>query len=199
LTIGLTGGYCAGKSSVAEILQRHGWTVLNVDIFGHEALESSLSAVAQLLGPQAIKADGDPDRRYIGSRVFADPALLEQYEAIIHPVMNRLTADAARQAGDKACIDAALLYRLPVAQECDAILEVRAPLLLRLYRAYKRDGIGPRAALDRIARQSQLWKYAPRYRNITTIIRNSGHKISLEKKIQLALNAIHPKFDGAMA
>jgi dephospho-CoA kinase len=195
----LTGGYCAGKSSVAEILRKDGWTILSVDDFGHQALVLSLDAVSRLLGPQAINADGSPDRRYIGSRVFTDPALLEQYEAIIHPVMNQLTAEAMKQATGKVCIDAALLYRLPVAQSCNAILEVRAALAIKLYRAYKRDGIGLRAALERIARQAPLWKYANPYSSITGIIRNSGRKASLEKKIQSALHAIHLKFDGSLA
>jgi len=199
LTLGLTGGYCAGKSSVAAILHEDGWKILSVDAFGHEALRLSLPAVLELLGPQAVKADGSPDRRFIGSHVFADPALLERYEAIVHPVMNELTARAVMEGGSKVCVDAALLYRLPIVEACDAVLEVRTPIITRLWRAYRRDGIGPGAALDRIARQSHLWKSAFQYQGITAVIWNSGSKASLEKKIHGALSQIYNKNKTSLA
>ena len=115
MILGLTGGYCAGKSTAAAILKDEGWTIIDVDALGHRALELSASAVADILGPQVLGPDGRPDRRAIGAIVFADPRLLERYEAVVHPAMNALVAEAVAGAGERACVDAALLYRLPVA------------------------------------------------------------------------------------
>jgi len=39
LILGLTGGYCTGKSTAAAILEADGWKVVNVDLLGHRALE----------------------------------------------------------------------------------------------------------------------------------------------------------------
>jgi dephospho-CoA kinase len=47
---------------------------------------------------------------------------------------------------------------MPEAVRCDDIIEVRAPLLLRLARARKRDGLDALAAPRRILREGALWK-----------------------------------------
>ena len=192
MTIGLTGGYCAGKSSAAAALRGMGWTVIDVDALGHEALARSAGAVAELLGPGALKSDGTPDRRAIGALVFADPALLARYEAIVHPAMNALTAEAVASAGDRACVDAAILYRLPIAAACDAIIEVRAPLLSRIARGRSRDGLGVLAILRRIARQRPLRIAGAAYAGKTIVVRNHGGKAAFERAIRTAVGRIVP-------
>lgn len=174
MILGLTGGYCSGKSSAAAVLLNAGWTVIDVDALGHTALERSASAVAALLGPSALKADGNPDRRAIGAMVFRNKELLERYEAIVHPAMNALVMEAVSAAGDRVCVDAALLYRLPIADSCDAIIEVRSPLVVRMFRGRYRDGLGMRAILARIARQKPLWVAGQAYRAKTVIVHNAG-------------------------
>jgi dephospho-CoA kinase len=190
LTVGLTGGYCAGKSSAAAALRGMGWTVIDVDALGHEALARSAGAVAELLGPGALKSDGAPDRRAIGALVFADPSLLARYEAVIHPTMNALTAEAVAGAGDRACVDAAILYRLPIAAACDAIIEVRAPLPSRIARGMSRDGLGIMAILKRVARQRPLGVAGKAYADKTIIVRNHGGKARLEREIRSAVERI---------
>lgn len=185
MTVGLTGGYCAGKSSAAALLRGMGWSVIDVDALGHDALSRSAGAVAELLGPGALKKDGSPDRRAIGALVFADPSLLALYEAIIHPTMNALAAEAVEKAGDRVCVDAALLYRLPVAAACDSIIEIRAPLLSRIARGRFRDGLGVLAILKRIARQRPLWVAGRAYADKTIVVRNHGGKASFEREIRV--------------
>lgn len=181
MTLGLTGGYCAGKSTAARALASDGWTVIDVDALGHAALAASIDAVAALLGPGARKTDGSPDRRAIGALVFADPALLARYEAVVHPAMNALLDSALARAGERACVDAAILYRLPVACRCDAIIEVRAPLLARLARARSRDGLGARAALSRIARQRPLWRAGRAFAARRLVVANRGDPEALAR------------------
>jgi len=175
LILGLTGGYCSGKSSAAAMLRDAGWTIIDVDALGHAALERSITAVAALLGPSALK-DGSPDRRAIGTLVFANAELLARYEAIIHPAMNQLVMEAVAVAGPRVCVDAALLYRLPVASNCDAIIEVRAPLVVRLFRGKTRDGLGLQAIVARIARQKPLWVAGQAYRSKTVTVCNAGSR-----------------------
>ncbi len=187
MILGLTGGYCTGKSTAAAILEADGWKVVNVDLLGHRALEMRMEAVAVLIGPAALKPDGSPDRRAIGRIVFSDPALLGRFEAIVHPVMNALVAEAVAAAGARVCVDAALLYRLPVADTCDAIIELRAPLLARLRRGRLRDGHGVRVVLDRIARQKPLHAAAARYSAKIMVVNNRGSASSLAVKIREAV------------
>ncbi|OHD20488.1 MAG: dephospho-CoA kinase [Spirochaetes bacterium GWB1_59_5] len=183
MILGLTGGYCSGKSSAASLLKAAGWVIVDVDALGHAALERSTTAVAALLGRGALKVDGSPDRRAIGALVFADAGLLASYEAIVHPAMNKLVAEAVAAAGDRVCVDAALLYRLPVAAACDAIIELRSPLLARLRRGKARDGLGARAVLARIARQKPLWAEGRAYVARVAVLRNCGSKERLDRKM----------------
>jgi len=190
LILGLTGGYCTGKSTAAAILRAAGWAIVDVDDLGHRALELSAAAVADLFGQRVLGADGKPDRRAIGAIVFSDPALLESYEALVHPAMNALVAEAVVMAGELACVDAALLYRLPVAKECDAIIEIRAALPIRLLRAWRRDGLGPRAALARMAMQRPLWAAGRRYDSLRIIVGNSGNAGRLERELGRSIGSI---------
>lgn len=194
MILGLAGGYCVGKSTVADHLASKGWTVVDVDKAGHAALEREAAAVAALLGPGVLGPDGRPDRRAIGRLVFSDPATLRRYEAIIHPTMNAIALDAIRAAAEAAsrgesagvCVDAALLYRLPAAEACDAIIEVRAPYLARLARARSRDGYRFLRAVDRLKRQ---WprEAAARYAAKTVVVVNGGDRAGLLRKLDAAI------------
>ncbi len=162
MILGLTGGYCAGKNSAAELLEGWGWSCIDVDKLGHEAMELSKEAILARFGPSAVGADGGLDRRALAAIVFSDPAALADQEAIVHPVARRLLEEriadaeaAARAAGreSRVCINAALLHRTDRVGSCDAIIELQAPLPLRLVRGARRDGAGLRAAWRRITRQ----------------------------------------------
>lgn len=187
MILGLTGGYCSGKSTVAAMLRGRGWTIIDVDALGHRALEQSIDSVTLLLGAMARKDDGSPDRRAIGARVFADPALLARYEAIVHPVMNGLVDAAIRDSGNRACIDAAILYRLPAAAACDGIIEVRSSLVARIRRGIARDGLGPCAILRRIVAQRPLRAAGRRWAGKTVRLANHGSPESLDAAIDRAL------------
>lgn len=190
MILGLTGGYCSGKSTVATLLREKGWTVIDVDALGHRALAQSIDTVEMLLGPHVRAAGGGPDRRAIGALVFADPALLAQYEAIVHPVMNRLVAEAIASSTGSVCLDAAILYRLPAAASCDYIIEVRAPLCDRIGRGKARDGLGTRAVLRRILAQRQLKAAGRRWADKTVRLLNHGSPERLGKRIDAAMTGI---------
>lgn len=188
MILGLTGGYCAGKSTVARLLEARGWRIVSMDSLGHLALEQALPAVTALLGSSATDADGKPDRKAIGAMVFADPVIMGRYEAIVHPVMNRLAEEAVRSVvPDNVCIDAALLYRLPILEACDAVIEVRAPLIARLRRARTRDGLGVSAAFGRIASQRTLWREGARWHGDRFIVTNAGNPGRLKLAVDAAL------------
>lgn len=190
MILGLTGGYCSGKSTVAARLRDRGWTIIDVDAMGHRALEQSLDSVELLLGPSIRRRDGGPDRRAIGARVFSDPALLARYEAIVHPVMNRLVEEAIEDSGSRVCIDAAILYRLPAAAACDGIIEVRSPLVARIRRGKARDGLGTCAVLRRILVQRPLAVAGRRWSARTVRLINRGSPGLLEGRIDEALTRI---------
>lgn len=183
---GLTGGYCAGKNEAASRLEKLGFRIIDVDLLGHKALASSLPRLAKVFGPGIFAADGTVDRRALGSIVFSDPEKLRLHESIVHPEMLRLL-DAELEKGGLICINAALLYRFPQAARCDLILEVHAPFLKRLRRAWTRDGVNARDAMRRIASQHYLWKLRPRNGPPILPVRNAGTLADLDRELIRAL------------
>jgi len=167
MIIGLTGRYCAGKDSVARILERRGFQVLDVDRIGHEVLGERREEVAAAFGSGVRRPDGSIDRRELGRLVFADPAALARHEAIVHPAMVervRALTDAARTAGRDVAVNAALLSRMGLDRICDAIVEVRACFPRRFLRGLRRDRLGPMQVLRRMRAQ----RAAPRRLNRKT-------------------------------
>jgi dephospho-CoA kinase len=137
--IGLTGLYCAGKNFVASLLEKRGIPVLDVDKLGYLAIETERDAILARFGAGVL--DGNlVDRRLLGEKVFGKPEELAALEAIVHPAVNRMTDKWLAEQNGKTCvINAALLHKSSVFGKLDRIILVEAPLLIRLFRAKKRD------------------------------------------------------------
>jgi dephospho-CoA kinase len=154
MVIGLTGTYCAGKNYVAALLEERGLPVLDVDKLGHTAIEAEKMAIVARFGAGILRADGTVDRRRLGEMVFGQNRELAALEAIVHPVANRLTEEwIAGQKGKPCVVNAALLHRSPVFGRLRCVILVDAPILTRLLRARKRDGLPWPVLLKRFASQ----------------------------------------------
>jgi len=193
--IGLTGGYCTGKNEAASSLETMGFSIIDVDKLGHVALERSAAKLAEVFGPSILKADGSVDRRALGAMVFSSPARLALHESIVHPPMLELL-DQAIAAGDRVCINAALLYRFPQKERCTLILEVRAPLCERIRRGRERDGLGVRDILTRIASQRYLWRMRPEVHPPVLFLDNGGDLDALKRDIGRILASDSPRSVG---
>lgn len=187
MIIGLTGGYCSGKNQAAAILEKKGFRVIDVDLLGHRALDICAPKLFETFGEGIRKPGGGVDRKALGAIVFSDPAKLRLHESIVHPVMLSLLdeeiAACAKGPFRGACINAALLYMFPCAQDCDFILEIRSSLAERFKRGKARDGLGVPAVLKRIASQRRLWRLRPGIRPPIVPVRNSGSLEELEARI----------------
>jgi dephospho-CoA kinase len=205
MLIGLTGGYCAGKNTVASILEARGWTCIDVDKLGHEAMEKARDAIVGRFGPGVLGPDGELDRRALAAIVFSDSASLADQEAIVHPLAIRLmneriarAEEAAATIGRKAlvCINAALLHRTGRIVSCDAVIEVRSPLLMRIARGAKRDGAGAGAAFRRILRQKafrpELRSQAREAGRPIVVVRNCRGRAALARELDRALRRLKP-------
>jgi len=141
MLIGLTGKYCAGKNHVASILEKKGFPVLDVDKLGYQVLEIEKTAIFAQFGSDLQKPDGSLDRHLLGQRVFGNHEKLKLLEAIVHPPVNRMTAEwIEKNNKNKTCvINAALLHRSVFFGRLDRIILVTAPFLIRFLRAKRRD------------------------------------------------------------
>ena len=118
LRLGLTGGIGSGKSAVAQLLVGQGATLIDADAISRAVTAPGGSGIAQIavqFGRDAITPAGAMNRDVMRQRVFADPGIKRQLEAIIHPLVGAESsrqAEAARQVG---C--AVLVFDIPLLVE----------------------------------------------------------------------------------
>lgn len=194
MTIGLAGGYCAGKNAVETLLRERGFTCFDLDKIGHEALslEETMEAIAWRFGPKALGPDGLVDRKALGGLVFGDPEGLSDLEAIVHPAVYRLLRprlETEAAAGRDVCLNAALLHKMPEAKGCDFIIEVRAPLAIRVIRGCARDGLRIRDVLSRIWSQRSFRKQLRSIGRPIRALNNDGNLEKLAGKLEGLLHA----------
>jgi dephospho-CoA kinase len=114
LTIGLTGGIAAGKSTALAVFERLGAATISSDAVVHELLDSEplLGRLTERWGPD-IAPEGKVDRVRVGEIVFADPAQLSWLESQIHPLVGeRIGAFLASLPADTeiAVVEVPLLF-----------------------------------------------------------------------------------------
>lgn len=92
--IGITGGVGAGKTEILKYIGQHyKCEIYLADQIGHKVKEPGTEgyrALVALLGEEILAADGQIDKPAMAAKIFADPALLEQVNAIIHPAVKNI-------------------------------------------------------------------------------------------------------------
>jgi len=116
--IGITGGVGAGKSEILNYIRNHyRCEIYLADQVAHLMKRPGTECYGRLralLGETVLMPDGQIDSRKLADRIFADAALLEQVNGIIHPAVREFLLERleqARQSGDKELffVEAALL------------------------------------------------------------------------------------------
>ncbi len=140
--VGITGGIGSGKSLVARI-----FTCLNVPVYYADDRAKWLSdndpeikkEVIGLLGPAAYNPGG-MNRAWVASQVFGQKEKLDALNAIIHPAVGKDFSDwAARQEAPYVLKEAALLFESGSYRQLNAVINISAPVELRIERTLKRD------------------------------------------------------------
>ena len=86
MVVGVTGNYCSGKDVACEEFRTAGFTVIDVDKLGHEALVAKRDQVVEAFG-EHILDDGNISRKKLGALVFGDGEKRKRLERIVHPWM----------------------------------------------------------------------------------------------------------------
>lgn len=189
----LTGPMAAGKNAAAAILEKSGFISIDADVTVHEILAEAAfqKKVLEAFSPFAAKAginlenpDGSLNRRNLGAVIFKDKKLLKMQEDLILPEVNkRLESFIAENPDKKILLNATVLYKIPVIQKCGKIIFVTAPILTRLRRAKKRDGIKLRQILARFWSQRKLLKSYQKTGIPVHVVQNTGSISELEQKL----------------
>ncbi len=115
VTAGLTGNYGMGKSSVLKLFKELGAFTLDSDSIVAELLgeKKVVRAVGEILGPAALRPDGNLDKKAVAEKIFRDPASREALQAFIHPLVLKTVKSRIRAAKSRtrvAVIEVPLLY-----------------------------------------------------------------------------------------
>ena len=144
--IGLTGGIACGKSTVSRALRAHGAAIIDADALAHELSQPGqaiFNAYVERFGRGIVTAGGTLDRAAIAARVFADPTVRTEVDAITHPLIRAAAEErlrAARAAEKRAAVlDVPLLFEAGWDALADEVWVVALPAEEQLARLLARD------------------------------------------------------------
>ena len=143
MIIGITGGIGSGKSMVCRELKEMGYPVYDTDKEAKRLIlhqEEVHQRIEQLFGKEVF-ANGAYQTAWVAQQVFADPSLLAQLNAIVHPAVKEdIRRWAAEQTESKwLFVECAILYEAGMDALCDQVVCVSAPEEVRLERVIARD------------------------------------------------------------
>ncbi len=156
MIIGITGGIGSGKSTVARELVKRGFQLYDTDKEAKRLIvEDSLlrTAIVDLLGADVYEGDTYRTDR-VAERVFNNPELLHQLNAIVHPAVKRdIENTLLLYPSTPLLLESAILFESGLNQLCDRIIVVTAPEEVRIARTIARDHTTEQKVRDRIAAQ----------------------------------------------
>ncbi len=197
LVIGLTGNIAAGKSSVARHFAAWGATVVDADALARTAVEPhtpALRAITARWGGGVLAADGSLDRAALRRGVFADPVERAALDAIVHPEVARLRAEAVAAAaarGDRLVVcDIPLLFEAGLTGTVDVIVLVDAPSDQRLARLVRDRGL---SADEAAAMMEAQWPSARKRARADWVIDNDGTPDALEARACVVFDALEAR------
>ena len=182
--IALTGGIGAGKSTVAQYFSELGAKVVDADQLARIAIErgsDGFDEVITVFG-ESIISNGDIDRKALAQIIFNDPQAKADLEAIVHPRVQMLFAQAVAESD----LSTPIIYEIPLLVETDAaskfdfVITVEADEDLRTSRLLSR-GMFISDIKARLANQ------APSQARIDladAVIRNDGDEDQLLRQVE---------------
>ncbi len=189
--VGLTGGIASGKSTVSKLFETLGIPVIDTDIIAREAVipgQPALRKITELFGLDILHQDKTLNRSKLRSLVFSDANKRQQLEAILHPVIRRMTLEAAENVTSPyTIIVVPLMFETGFNKLTDRVISVNSDEEQRLTRLIERDSINETEGRNIIASQISS---AERNRLADDIIENTGSIDALAEQV----NALHKKY-----
>lgn len=179
--IGLIGGIASGKSKMTERFQKMGAGVIDCDKLAHSLYapgEECYQSMIDAFGKEIVEANGNIDRKTLGSIVFSDKDKLQLLNSIVWPNLLKKSKlrvkELHEQEGKEIVIlEAAVLLQAGWETECHEIWSCIIPSEVATQRIMDRNLLSEDDAKARIASQmknsvvvahsnvvfSSLWSY----------------------------------------
>jgi dephospho-CoA kinase len=182
MVIGLTGGIGCGKSTAAACFAELGFHVVDADQLARQVLESHVcvSHLRDRWGAACLDSQGVPDRKWIGEKVFADPAERAFLESVTHPEVARLRREATSDPLYDYVVEIPLLFEKDLAAGFNAVVVVACSDDVRRVRLRAR-GLSDEEISARIASQLSL---VEKVKRADVVIWNDGDTAFLREQVR---------------
>jgi dephospho-CoA kinase len=156
LRLGVTGGIGSGKTSVCKVFTVLGIPVFSADRIAREIMDNDEDIIRKInsIVGKNLYSSGFLDRMALASLIFNNHNLLEQVNALIHPVVfDRFTEWNNSQTSPYVIMEAAILFESGAAKLVDKIATIVAPEEERLARVTLRSKLSRQQVLERMKNQ----------------------------------------------
>ena len=164
-TIGLTGGFCSGKTFVLKVLEEQGCYSMRADDLAKNIIFTKDSPVLQEIiaacGPEILDPEKGLDKGKFSAMLFEDCEKRNCINSLVHPLVgeerkNKIRAIAATKKYDFLVYESALLLESGIYREFEKIIVVYTSAAEQLRRAMARDRLSRLEAEKRIQSQFPL-------------------------------------------
>ncbi|MDA7423398.1 dephospho-CoA kinase [Thalassococcus lentus] len=124
--LGLTGSIGMGKSTTSQMFADLGIPVWDADAVVHKlyAPDGPAPKALEARFPGTIRPDGHVDRDALRALIAKDSTVLDQINAIVHPMVARNRAEFLKVAQGVVVLDVPLLFETGLDEQCDKVAVV---------------------------------------------------------------------------
>lgn len=191
MIVGVTGGFGTGKSTVAALLRKEGFFVLDADRIAHETLRPTNPVFQQICEkfPDAV-LNGFLERRKLAEIVFQNPVRLKRLEKLIHPyVMKRFLEEIRKTKKKQIVLEVPLLFEAGFQKICAWVVAVFSETSEADQRLL--DQGWTKTEIRR--RRAEQWPIQKKMAKADFVINNSGSKRETASQVRAFLKQLSQK------
>ena len=188
MVIGIAGKSCSGKNQIGKILsEEFDFLEIDADIIGHKALRFKADAIAKKFSIPVT--NGEIDRKELSNIVFNDSKKLLELETILFPEIEE-AVKLIIATTQNCSLNGVKILESALYLQCDYLIWVSSPYIIRFIRAIKRDKISIKKIYSRFNAQRKL--SAQPWKKTVDIykVRNNGTFLRLKKRVLRIIDEI---------
>jgi dephospho-CoA kinase len=193
-TLGITGSFGTGKSTVARLFARKGMKVIDADKIAHQVIKKGsreYKKIINLFGRCVLDKGGQINRKKLSQAVFGKRGRLSRLCKIIHPAVINDIKGAIKKAGRRpVAVDAPLLIEAGLTGIVDKIIVVSASRMNQIKRIKQKTNLCRKDILQRIKAQLPL---AQKKRLADFIVDNDGSLTYTKRQVDKIWQTIAKK------
>lgn len=144
IILGITGGIGSGKSIVCRVFEQLGVATYEADAEAKQLYVSNdllAKKLQEKFPAELFSRQGKPDLKKFATYFFDDKKALEELNKLVHPIVLDHFQSWVKRHKDEPYVvkEAAILFESGSYKDCDRVVNVSAPVELRIKRVMERD------------------------------------------------------------